>query len=206
MRAGLVAALLYFVALIAGWPLAVLLLKPIPALCMLAWIWPVATADARWIRLGLVLSILGDILLTEVVDLFIAGLSAFLLAHVAYIAAFVGRTRALHLLRLVPVVAFGWSVFTWLAPSLGEMRGPVLAYVIVISVMMWRAAAQVGERPGAEAQAWAGLIGAVSFALSDTLVAVGRFVSYSLAAEVTLMVLYWLAQALITASTDRPRE
>lgn len=203
VRAGLVAALLYFVALIAEWPLAQLVLKPIPLLCLLAWIRPIAGADARWIRLGLALSLVGDVLLADAVDLFIPGLVAFLLAHVAYVAAYLGRTRRLHLLRLAPIAGFGYAVFTWLAPSLGDMRGPVLAYLVVICAMMWRAAAQIGERPDAVGRAWASTAGAVAFALSDTLVAVNRFIAWSLAAELALMVLYWLAQALIASSTER---
>lgn len=204
-RAGLVAAALFFVALVCEWKLAGLLLKPIPVLCVLAWLWPATGADARRIRTGLVLSVIGDILLAEALDLFIAGLAAFLLAHVAYVVAYVGRTRALHLLRLLPIVAFGYSVYTWLAPSLGELRGPVLAYVIVICAMMWRAAAQIGERPGAEGRAWVGLAGAIAFALSDTLIAVNRFVAWSLGVEILLMVLYWAAQVLIAASAERSR-
>lgn len=203
LRTGLVAAVLFFVALIAEWKLAGLVLKPIPVLCVLAWLWPLRGADARRLRLGLVLSVLGDVLLAEALDLFIAGLAAFLLAHVAYVAAFVGRTRALHLLRLAPIAVFGWSVYGWLAPNLGELRGPVLAYVIVICAMMWRAAAQVGERPGEEGRAWAGLAGAIAFALSDTLIAVNRFIAWSLGVELLLMVLYWVAQVLIASSVAR---
>lgn len=202
-RVGLASAALFLGALIFEWKLAGLLLKPIPVLCVLAWMWPVKGADARRIRLGLMLSVLGDVLLAEALDLFIAGLAAFLLAHIAYVAAYVGRTRALHLLRLVPVAAFGYFTFNWLAPNLGDMRGPVLAYVIVICAMMWRAAAQIGERPGSEGRAWAGLAGAIAFALSDTLIAVNRFIAWSLGVELLLMVLYWVAQVLIAASTDR---
>lgn len=203
LRTGLVAAVLFLVALVFECETAGLLLKPIPVLCVLAWLWPVAGADARQIRAGLALSLVGDVLLADALDLFIPGLLAFLLAHVAYVLAFVGRTRALHLLRLVPVVAVGYLMLTWLGPALGEMRGPVVVYGVVICTMMWRAAAQVGERPGAEGHAWAALVGAVVFALSDSLIAVNRFVSWTLAAELTLMILYWGAQVLIAASVER---
>lgn len=203
LRLALVAAALFFVSLSFDWPVACLLLKPIPVLCVLAWVGQVPSRDARLVSLGLLLSLVGDVCLTSVVDLFIPGLVAFLLAHVAYVVAYVGRTRALHLARLVPVAAFGALAFTWLEPSLGEMRGPVLAYVVVICTMMWRAAAQIGERPGAEGHAWAALIGAVMFAVSDTMVAYNRFVAPSLGVEIALMILYWGAQAMIAASVER---
>lgn len=205
LRLALVAAALFFASLLFDWPVASLVLKPIPVVCVLAWVARVASRDAQLVALGLVLSLVGDVCLTSVVDLFIPGLVAFLLAHVAYVVAYVRRTRALHLLRLVPVAAFGAFAFHWLAPSLGEMRGPVLVYVVVICAMMWRAAAQIGERPGAEGHAWAALIGAVMFAVSDTMVAYNRFVAPSLAVEIALMILYWGAQGMIAASVERER-
>lgn len=200
---GLVAAVLFLASLILDWPTLGLVTKPIPVLCALAWLGSVHTRDARLVSAGLMLSVIGDVCLAEAVDQFIPGLVAFLLAHVAYVVAYVGRTRALHLLRLVPVAASGYLAFGWLEPHLGEMRGPVLVYIAVICAMLWRAAAQIGERPGAEGHAWAALLGAVMFAVSDLLVAYGRFVAFSLPVEITLMILYWSAQGLIAASVER---
>jgi hypothetical protein len=46
-------------------------------------------------------------------------------------------------------------------------------------------------------------LGATAFALSDLLVAYNRFIAPVLALQVLLMVLYWGAQWLITASVVR---
>lgn len=205
LQAGLLAAAIFFAGVVFDWPALRVLIKPIPVLCVLAWLSPVAGRDARLIALGLGLSLVGDVCLELSPRLFVPGLVAFLLAHVAYVVAYVGRTRALHLARLVPVVALCYFVFGWLEPSLGAMKGPVLAYMVVIGAMVWRAYAQIGERPHAPHLAWCAALGATSFAISDTMVAYNRFVAQSVAMKIALMILYWGAQWLIAASSERGR-
>lgn len=206
LQAGLAAVATFFVALFADIPWLRLATKPLPVVLLIAWLAPFVGRDGRLIALGLALSMVGDVCLELSPSLFLPGLVAFLLAHVAYIAAYVGRTTALHLARLVPVALYCFLVFRWLEPSLGAMRGPVIAYVVVIAVMVWRAFAQLGERPQAPGRAWAAALGAASFALSDTLVAYSRFIASSLAIKVALMILYWGAQWAIAASAERDRE
>ncbi len=204
IRLGLAAALVYFVALLLGWPLVAFLSKPLPALCMLGALLPLRTRDAALIAAGLLLSATGDLLLAA--SLFLPGLGAFLLAHLLYVAAFVGRTRALHLGRLAAVFVFSASVYAILSPHLGAMRGPVLAYVVVISAMLWRAAAQIGEGVGEDRDPlapWLATIGAALFALSDVMVAWSRFVDPAAGLQLPLMVLYWSGQAAIAASSRR---
>src|SRR5258708_7227792 len=63
--------------------------KPLTTLLLIAFAWP-RGADAprqrRFIRIGLALSLLGDVALLWPVRGFLPGLIAFLLAHLAYIA------------------------------------------------------------------------------------------------------------------------
>ena len=202
-QVGLLAAAIFFAAVVFDLHALRVAVKPIPVLCLIAWLMPLAGRDVRLIALGLALSLVGDVCLELSPSLFVPGLVAFLLAHVAYVVAYVGRTRALHLARLVPVALYGLLAFRWLEPSLGAMKGPVVAYVVVICAMMWRAWAQVGERPHAPRLAWAAALGATSFAISDTMVAYNRFVGSSLALKLALMVLYWGAQWAIAASAER---
>src|SRR5688572_2292540 len=49
---------------------------------------PVDDAQRAWFVIALVLSLAGDILLLPKPDAFVAGLAAFLLAHVGYVAGF----------------------------------------------------------------------------------------------------------------------
>lgn len=201
LRLGFIAAVTYIVAHLLGWGPLALLSKPLPVLCLLAFLLPVRNRDGALVAGGLLLSAMGDALLEA--QLFLPGLAAFLLAHVAYVAAYLGRTRALHLQRLVPVVLFTGGAFKLIEPHLGAMRGPVLAYVVVISVMVWRAAAQIGEDRTGALRPWLATIGALLFAVSDLMVAWSRFVDPESGLKVPLMLLYWAGQTAIAASTRR---
>jgi uncharacterized membrane protein YhhN len=153
-----------------------------------------------WILTGLALSLCGDVLLIprEPRRAFVAGLVAFLLGHVAYAIAF--ATRGLDpttvAVALPAVLAAGLFVLRRLLPFVSaRMRPPVLAYVVVISVMLVCAAGTVG-RAG---NAWI-FVGALAFYLSDLAVARERFVQKSFTNKLWGLPLYFGAQ-LVLAST-----
>jgi len=199
-----VAALLYLAALVTDRPSLRLASKPVPALALAALVLSsrrdgYATALAG----GLVLSALGDALL-ELPGHFVAGLAAFLCAHVAYTAAFLGDERRLRASRAAPFVVWLLAAFTYVRPGLGEMAVPVVVYMFAIGGMLWRAAARGGDHPRAEAA----VVGAVLFGLSDTLIAIDRFRAPLPGASFAIILLYWAGQAGIAASAlpaDDPR-
>ncbi len=130
-----------------------------------------------WILLGLVLSFFGDVLLIPKgrPAAFKAGLLSFLLGHVAYVVAFaqLDGNLAVAVGAGIACVAVGSLVMRWLNPHLGgDMRVPVVAYVIVISSMLVLATSVsvAGPRPDIFA-------GAFLFYLSDLSVARDRFVA-----------------------------
>ena len=100
-----------------------------------------STGDSysRWILLGLLLSVAGDaFLLSEARRAFLAGLLAFLLAHLAYAVAFAPRARpALPVLAVIALATA--AVLAWLWPRLGAMRVPVAGYALAIGLMLWLA-------------------------------------------------------------------
>jgi len=133
---------------------------------------------------GLTLSLAGDVLLIPQDNprAFLGGLVAFLLAHVVYIAAFVYLQVSLELERNVgEVVAavvlalVGVAVYAYLRPGLGAMRGPVIAYIVVISAMVHRALAATLAYEGAATQPALIVAGAFLFYLSDAILAVNKF-------------------------------
>lgn len=151
------------------------------------------------VLLALVLSWVGDVcLLSRRNAWFLAGLGAFLLAHVAFCVAFcvrgvdatwaVGAVVGLSLPALV--------VRRWLTPYVPSgMRRPVDAYVVVITVMVALALACVAT--GATSMI---AVGAIAFYLSDLSVARDRFVRGELANRLWGLPLYYGAQ-LVLAST-----
>ena len=77
---------------------------------------------------------------------------------------------------------------------------PVAVYTLVICAMMWRAAARLAPATKPSTDVIAAFVGAVSFAASDTMIAVDRFGQSWTGARYWIIVLYWLGQLGITYS------
>ncbi len=147
---------------------------------------------------GLVFSLAGDVFLMLPADRFVAGLVAFLIAHLFYIAAFASEISALIWWPLVPAVIYGIVIYTVLAPSLGKLKLPVLIYVVGILIMAWL----TWERWVQTGQSGALLasVGAVLFVISDTILAINRFRGTFKPARALNLTTYFAAQWLIASS------
>lgn len=203
---GLIAALIYIVGLWANFPAVELITKGIPVLCLIIWVFKLPRDRfANLIMVGLIFSLAGDLILQVSKDLFVMGLLSFLVAHLFYIAAFLGVTRRGSWVRLLPFAVWGLIALLILQPYLGDMLLPVAGYIIVIEVMMWRAAALVGAHGKSQTFELAALLGALAFGLSDTLLALNRFIWHDTLTMFSIqpsapfistlvIILYWLGQ------------
>jgi alkenylglycerophosphocholine/alkenylglycerophosphoethanolamine hydrolase len=151
------------------------------------------------ITIGLIFSLLGDVLLMQTVGLFLHGLISFLIAHLFYIAAFVKKSNKLGLLLSIPFFTYGVGVFLFLSPSLGEMMLPVGFYILIISTMLWRSLVQINS----SRFAMFAFIGAVFFVASDSMIAVYRFYEPFPLDRFFTIITYWVAQFLIYLSTSK---
>ena len=178
-----------------------LLVKPLPVLALLGWLHDAPPTDyRRWISLGLIFSLVGDVLLAWPGDLFIFGLGAFLFAHLAYLKAYFSDCRRLAVLPLVLSIGVGAVLLSILVShGLGDLLIPVVVYATVITAMLWRALARLGSEVPRQSALLAAA-GAVSFVFSDTLIGINRFVVAFEAAPYLLITTYWLGQWGITAS------
>jgi uncharacterized membrane protein YhhN len=150
---------------------------------------------------ALALSAVGDVFLMvrgERSGLFLAGLTAFLAAHVAYVVGFwldgveaAGLVLGVVLAALLAVVVGRPVVAAVRRGDEPEMAAPVTAYIAVISLMVLSAAGTGDPRAVA---------GALLFAGSDSLIAMDRFVRPATWAPLTIIVTYHLAQALLLTS------
>jgi uncharacterized membrane protein YhhN len=180
-----------WVAVARRWQLLEYLAKPATLGCLL--LYAALGAHASWYLIAaLALSLLGDVYLMLPERLFPAGLAAFLLAHLAYIADFDATILA----------RAGWFVLVVLASSLlalriiravpdVPLRIGVGAYMAVISLMVASAIASGDLIASA---------GALLFFLSDSLIAVNRFVSPFNGAPLAIIVSYHAAQLLLVTA------
>ncbi|MCK9801521.1 lysoplasmalogenase [Pseudomonas sp. MAFF 302030] len=185
-----------------------LLVKPLPVLALLGWLHDAPVSDyRRWITLGLLFSLLGDVLLAWPTDLFVFGLGAFLVAHLAYLKAYLSDCRRLALLPLLVALVIGAGLLSLLiSHGLGPLLVPVIVYALAISAMLWRALARLGTQVPKRSAVLAA-VGALSFAFSDSLIGISRFVTGFDAAPYLIIVFYWLGQWGIAASafSQKPR-
>ena len=147
---------------------------------------------------ALALSWLGDVLLIPDgrPGVFRAGIAAFALAHVAYIAAFLvrGADLARMAVAVVPVLAAVVAAARWLRPHVGaDMRVAVNAYMAIISAMVVAAAGASRADPMI-------LVGAGLFYVSDLTVARDRFVAPGFRNGLVGLPLYYAAQLVLAAT------
>lgn len=158
----------------------------------------------RLILLGLVLSWFGDMFLVgESQVAFLSGLVAFLLAHVAYVGAFVrhGYHRGWVWSAALPVTAVAIGVFVWLVPyTPPELMIPVRAYITVISLMVIFA---IGTR--GRGGSLLIVIGALLFFLSDLSVAALRLVQTDYPTYLLGLPLYYAGQVCLALSASQSR-
>jgi len=157
----------------------------------------------HFILTGLLLCMAGDICLAFTSrKMFMAGLVSFLLGHVLYIVAFfttasIGTwTWVALLLSLV----LSWIVYARLKPHLGTMKVPVIAYILIITLMVIGAATVLGDAGLAISGRIMVFIGAVSFYVSDIFVARQRFVAKEFVNRAAGLPLYNLGQFLLAFS------
>ena len=140
---------------------------------------------------GLILSLIGDVSLMLPSDAFVAGLMAFLGAHLFYVAAMVALGLDLGAVLFGAVLAAVVGIFVARRIVAGAraadpaLAPPVTLYVLVLSVMAMLA---VGTgRPAA-------FVGAVAFVASDSVLGWTRFVSDVPRGRLVVMVTYHVAQ------------
>lgn len=154
------------------------------------------TSAAAWALLAaIILSFVGDLFLIDrAARIFRIGILAFLLAHVAFVAAFValGVGWGWAALALVPLVANALVVARWILPKVdATLRASVIAYILVITTMVALACGATAR--GAPPML---LVAAIAFYANDILVARDRFVTRTWINRLIGLPLYYGAMAL----------
>lgn len=135
---------------------------------------------------------------------FMVGLGAFLVAHICYVMAYFQHTEkkegaGLHGIQKFrfsfPIVLAGTGLITILYTHLGALKIPVTVYAIVLMVMTLQALFRYGYTNAVSF--WFVFVGAILFMISDSMIAVNKFLVPFELAGLAIMATYILAQFLI---------
>jgi uncharacterized membrane protein YhhN len=172
--------------------------KPAAAVVFIAAGYGAGALQSTWgtvLFAGLVLCAVGDVLLIPKDErAFLGGLASFLLGHVAYAAAFVIRGVDWRWagVAALAMIAVAIPVLRWIWPHVDRpMRGPVAAYILVITAMVALAVGTLSP--------WL-VVGAVGFYLSDLSVAKGRFIGQSFGNRAWGLPLYFFSQLVLATA------
>ena len=189
----------------APWALALpalnFVFKPLATLCVIAFAWPRGAGMAlqrRWVLIGLVCSLAGDVALLWPQQGFLPGLVSFLMAHLAYLKAFTVNRRLAAWPWAFGAYAVVAGLILWrLWPGVpGALQLPVIAYVVCLASMAAQAA--VLWQGGVERGRVLALGGAL-FVVSDALLATHKFAGPLPLASLWILSSYWAAQWCIAS-------
>lgn len=147
---------------------------------------------------GLALSLFGDIFLMLPARRIKPGLAAFLAAHILYIIAFSQGIQVRSFGVAVPALILGAIVYAWIFRNIRGLRLPVLAYVLVISALVWVAINRYLSL--AEGKSLLVMVAALLFFLSDSVLAINRFGKKFFLADILVLSTYFAAQLLFGLS------
>lgn len=131
---------------------------------------------------------------------FMVGLAFFLLAHISYswinFNLVNDDERKIKLYwQDIPLIIIGFAVFLMIKDGLGELQIPVLSYIVVISFMSITARQRYNRSD--KESFWFIFSGSLFFILSDTLLAMNKFLAPIENERLLIMMTYIIAQFLI---------
>ncbi|MDI6727083.1 MAG: lysoplasmalogenase [Smithellaceae bacterium] len=155
------------------------------------------------VLIALVFSLGGDVFLALREErMFLYGTISFLIGHLFYILAFfyLAVPGAWTITGTVVTAVISGAVYLWFRDSLGKMKLPVIAYILVISLMMIGAWSLLGTTGINHSGRGAAFAGALCFYLSDIFVARNQFLQPLFFNRLIGLPLYYLGQFLLAFS------
>lgn len=162
----------------------------------------------RCILLGLIFSVFGDIFIVWEHSHFNFGVVSFGVAQLLYAAAF--GFEPLNLTMFLGLVIPSVHTYCLYLPNLeGFLIGAIGGYMLMITIMIWRAITGLQVSVRGKAWQWTKLcacIGAVSFGISDLILGLNKFYSPIPFARTIVMVTYYGAQLGIALSSFKVKQ
>jgi uncharacterized membrane protein YhhN len=158
-----------------------------------------ATARHMLLLLALVFSWVGDLMLMQPEEnYFLLGLGSFLLAQLTYMYIYYISTYQrpeFRLTPLLPILTFTIFLLAFLIPRTGDLKIPIVFYALCITGMACMARLRSGLTSNQSFQ-WV-MLGSVLFVISDSTIAINKFVQAVPMSGLIIMATYIAAQILI---------
>jgi uncharacterized membrane protein YhhN len=150
---------------------------------------------------GLIFSFIGDLFLTRSGELFfLLGMFAFMGTHIGNSLFFLqlqkkskGKREGMVLAGVLLVIVSS-VIFFVLQPYLGGFQWPILFYMLVISIMAVLATGTARDAVIMDIAANCIIPGAILFVLSDSILAINKFLLHEPMADIPVMLTYGAAQ------------
>ena len=184
--------------------------KPAVMVALFFWLWTSAGLNGAllWFGLGILFSLVGDVLLMISLDrLFLPGLAAFLLAHLAYLVGFNTPLPALSSWGLILAFIIGLSgvrimrriIAPLAAQGQASLRFPIIVYGLVISLMLLSAMLKLTDISWDAVAALLVALGAFLFYMSDIILAWMKFIAPIHNGRIYNILAYHLGQIALIA-------
>lgn len=180
--------------------------KPLIMITLMSYYVSSVSERNNFFVVALVFCWLGDVLLMFQGDemFFIYGLIAFLSGHILYVFSYkqmrepdgVDGLLSTQKFRFsFPIILAGTGLVVVLLPHLGELKIPVMIYALVITIMVLQALFRFGFT--SKRSFVLIFVGALFFMISDSALAINKFMKPLPMASLLIMITYMTAQFLI---------
>ncbi|MGZ9235525.1 MAG: lysoplasmalogenase, partial [Anaerolineales bacterium] len=198
-------ALLETIAVSRNLPRLEYIAKPAVMICLFLWLYTTTglQGNTLWFGLGIVFSLLGDVLLMILFDrMFLFGLTAFLFTHIFYTIGFWQELEMISAWSFVLAVFIAVNVGRLLRRIIGEIRAkgenslviPAIGYGTIISAMLYAAMSTMYDPAWKTSAALFVSAGALLFYVSDVILAWMKFVAPIQHGRIWSIALYHLGQ------------
>lgn len=171
------------------------IIKAIPAILLAIQFYAVGRLKSpfKWLLIGFLFSAVGDIFLElDNTKFFVHGLGSFLVAHLFYSIGLFSKKSSIKDHKFIAsfILLFSISMIFILSPKLGNLLIPVSIYIFVISIMGVLSCGFLDNSPLVT-------LGAGLFIISDSLIAINKFLVAIPKAGIFIMITYYAANFLI---------
>jgi uncharacterized membrane protein YhhN len=194
-----IVSILDIIAVAMDYPIMQAVFKPMIMLSLMAAYYYSVTKINPLYLLAMAFSFLGDVLLMDKNNLFLAGIAAFLGTQLIYIFIIKKRLKKSKardlLISIVPFLIFYSLLISVLQKNLGTFTVPVMVYGMAISIFGMAALLLYLQNKNAITRML--LMGAILFIVSDSMIALQKFHIARTFYPVAIMATYVMAQFLI---------